>query len=48
MEAYALVLLAVEVRGSASGAIKRTSYWSVTDYEEGSRIALRPQTSNGF
>jgi len=35
MEEYALVLLAVEVPGSARVAIKRTSCWLVTDYEEG-------------
>jgi len=34
MEGYALVLLAVEARGSALLAIKPTSSWLVTDYEE--------------
>lgn len=34
MEGYALVLLAVEARGSARVAIKRTSCWLVMDYEE--------------
>jgi hypothetical protein len=35
MEEYAQVLLAVEALGSAKVAIKRTSCWLVTDYDEG-------------
>jgi len=35
MEEYALVLLAVEVLGSAKVGIKRTSCWLVMDCDEG-------------
>ena len=48
MEEYALVLLAVEVPGSARAATKRTTYSLLMDYDEGYEVASRPQRLNRF
>ena len=48
MEWCERALLAVEVRGSARAATKRTTYSLLMDYDEGYEVASRPQRLNRF
>ena len=48
MEGYERVQLAVEVPGFARAATRHMTCSLLTDYDEGSGVASRPQRSNRF